>query len=123
MKPAKIVRLVREFARKRYPDVQVHAEHALEPYRGHTTGPLADAIRRSMKFGFGREPVFVREGGSIGAVVSMERVLRAPVHFLGLSLPEHGYHAPNECFDWRQAEGGIASFAKYFDEVASLSAR
>ena len=123
MKPAKIVRLVREFARKRYPDVQVHAEHALEPYRGHTTGPLADAIRRAMKFGFGREPVFVREGGSIGAVVSMERVLRAPVHFLGLSLPEHGYHAPNECFDWRQAEGGIASFAKYFDEVARLGAR
>jgi acetylornithine deacetylase/succinyl-diaminopimelate desuccinylase-like protein len=120
MKPARIVRLVRDFARARYPDVEVHAEHALEPYRGHTTGPLADAIRRAIAFGFGREPVFVREGGSIGAVVSMERVLRAPVHFLGLSLPEHGYHAPNECFDWRQAEGGIASFAKYFEEVARL---
>jgi acetylornithine deacetylase/succinyl-diaminopimelate desuccinylase-like protein len=120
MKPSKIVRLVRDFARRRYPDVEVRAEHALEPYRGHTTGPHADAIRRAMRFGFGREPVFVREGGSIGAVVSMERVLRAPVHFLGLSLPEHGYHAPNECFDWRQAEGGIQSFAKLFEEVSRI---
>ena len=36
----------------------------------------------------------MREGGSIGAVLSMEKVLKAPVFFLGLSLPEHGYHAP-----------------------------
>jgi acetylornithine deacetylase/succinyl-diaminopimelate desuccinylase-like protein len=121
MRPAKVVALVREFARKRYPDVEVRAEHALEPYRGHTTGAHADAIRRAMRFGFGKEPVFVREGGSIGAVVSMERVLKAPVHFLGLSLPEHGYHAPNESFDWRQAEGGIASFARYFEEVSRLA--
>jgi acetylornithine deacetylase/succinyl-diaminopimelate desuccinylase-like protein len=120
MKPAKIVKLVRDFAKKRYPDVEVHAEHALEPYRGHTTGAHADAIRSAMKFGFGKEPVFVREGGSIGAVVSIERVLKVPVYFLGLSLPEHGYHAPNENFDWQQAEGGIASFARYFEEVSRL---
>ena len=24
----------------------------------------------------------------------------------------------DECFDWRQAEGGIAAFAKYFETVA-----
>jgi len=73
-----------------------------------------------MKFGFKREPVFFREGGSIGAVVTMEKVLKCPVIFLGLSLPEHGYHAPNENFDWEQASGGMASFARYFAEVASL---
>ena len=39
----------------------------------------------------------------------MERILGAPVVFLGLSLPEHGYHAPNEFFDWEQAAGGIAA--------------
>ena len=51
---------------------------------------------------------------------SMEKVLKCPVLFLGLSLPEHGYHAPNENFDWDQASGGIAAFAKYFTEVAAL---
>lgn len=120
MQPAKIVRLVRDFAKSRIPDVEVRAEHALAPYRGRTTGPHADAIRAAMRFGFGREPVFVREGGSIGAVLSMEKVLRAPVYFLGLSLPEHGYHAPNENFDWRQAEGGMVAFASYFEQVARL---
>jgi acetylornithine deacetylase/succinyl-diaminopimelate desuccinylase-like protein len=119
MTPARIVRLVREFVRRRNPDVVVAPEHGLEPYRGRTTGPHVDAIRTAMRFAFGRDPVLVREGGSIGAVVSMERVLRAPVQFLGLSLPEHGYHAPNECFDWRQARGGILAFAKYLEQVAA----
>ncbi len=62
----------------------------------------------------------MREGGSIGAVISMERYLKSPVLFLGLSLPEHGYHAPNENFDWQQASGGMVAFAKYFEEVAAL---
>ena len=50
----------------------------------------------------------------------MEQVLKCPVIFLGLSLPEHGYHAPNENFDWEQASGGMAAFTRYFGEVASL---
>jgi acetylornithine deacetylase/succinyl-diaminopimelate desuccinylase-like protein len=120
MQPERIVRLVRDFARARCPDVVVEAEHALAPFRGHTTGPHADAIRDAMRFAFGRAPVFVREGGSIGAVVSMERVLGAPVHFLGLSLPEHGYHAPNENFDWQQASGGIVAFAKYVEAAGRI---
>ena len=37
---------------------------------------------------------------------------------MGLSLPDHGYHAPNENFDWGQAGGGIVAFAKLFEEVA-----
>ncbi|WP_289271486.1 hypothetical protein [Nitrospira tepida] len=36
----------------------------------------------------------------------MEKAWKAPILFLGLSLPEHGYNAPNERFDWRQASGG-----------------
>jgi hypothetical protein len=69
----------------------------------------------------GREPVFIREGGSIGAVISMEKVMKCPVMFLGLSLPEHGYHAPNENFDWQQAGGGMVAFARYFENVAHLA--
>jgi acetylornithine deacetylase/succinyl-diaminopimelate desuccinylase-like protein len=120
MNPKKIVKVVTDFVRKKNPDVKVSAEHALPAYEGKTTGPYADAVRGAMKFGFGKEPVFVREGGSIGAVLSMEKVLRTPVFFLGLSLPEHGYHAPNENFDWAQAEGGMAVFADYFRRLAAM---
>jgi acetylornithine deacetylase/succinyl-diaminopimelate desuccinylase-like protein len=118
--PNRILKLIKSFVKKHNPDVKVLAEAAIYPYKAPTTGPLADAVRSAMKFAFGREPVFVREGGSIGAVVSMENVLRCPVLFLGLSLPEHGYHAPNENYDWQQAAGGMAAFAKYFETVAAL---
>ena len=118
--PKKIVRLVKEFVKKRNPDVKVTVENSMFPYLAPTTGPLAEAVKDAMKFAFGREPVFVREGGSIGAVNSMEKVLKCPVMFLGLSLPEHGYHAPNENYDWQQASGGMVAFARYFENVAAL---
>jgi hypothetical protein len=50
-----------------------------------------------MRHGFSKTPAFVRSGGSDGAIVLLtDQYLKAPIMFLGLSLPEHGYHAPNE---------------------------
>ena len=118
--PRKIQKLVREFVKQRNPDVKIEIENQMWPYKAPTQGKLPDAVRDAMKFAFGREPVFVREGGSIGAVVSMEKVLQSPVMFLGLSLPEHGYHAPNENYDWQQAAGGMIAFVKYFQNLATL---
>lgn len=119
-RPARIARLVKAFVKKQNPDVVVSATQQLEPFLGPCTGPYADAARTAMKSAFGREPAFVREGGSIGAVVTMQKALKAPIVFLGLSLPEHGYHAPNENFDWQQASGGMAMFVRYFEAVAGL---
>jgi acetylornithine deacetylase/succinyl-diaminopimelate desuccinylase-like protein len=65
-----------------------------------------------VSFAFGREPAFVRDGGTIGAVTTMQDVLRCPVGFLDLSMPDHGYHAPNENFEWAQAAAGMAAFAR-----------
>lgn len=118
-KPDRILRLIRQFVKERNPDVKFKIEKSMLPYKAPTEGPLAETVKRSMKFAFGKEPVFVREGGSIGAVATMEQVFRCPITFMGLSLPEHGYHAPNENYDWKQASGGIAMFAKYFEEIAS----
>jgi acetylornithine deacetylase/succinyl-diaminopimelate desuccinylase-like protein len=116
----KILKLVRKFIKERNPDVQFLPESVLNPYLGPYTGPHADAARDAMKAAFGKKPAFVREGGSIGAVVTMKQYLKAPIVFLGLSLPEHGYHAPNENFDWEQASGGMKMFAKYFETLARL---
>jgi acetylornithine deacetylase/succinyl-diaminopimelate desuccinylase-like protein len=118
MTPARTLERIRTFIAERFPNVEIVAEAGLDPFKGHASGPLADAVRAAYRFGFGADAVFTREGGSIGAVPTMERVLGAPVVFLGLSLPEHGYHAPNEFFDWGQVEGGIAAFAHYFAQIA-----
>lgn len=118
--PEKIAGLIIAFVKERNPDVKVESKERMQPFTSPIEGPLPDAVRQAMKFAFGKEPVFVREGGSIGAVNSMEKVLRCPVMFLGLSLPEHGYHAPNENYDWQQASGGMIAIAKYLELVAHL---
>ncbi len=117
----KVFRLIRDFVRLKNPDVKCEYKSALEPYLGEFEGPYADAASEAMRFAFKRQPAFTREGGSIGAVVTMKKHLKAPVVFLGLSLPEHGYHAKNENFDWQMARGGIKMFVRYLDEISRLS--
>jgi acetylornithine deacetylase/succinyl-diaminopimelate desuccinylase-like protein len=118
--PDKVFRFAKSFIKERNPDVEIIAESFLRPYLGPRTGPYAEAARSAMRSAFGRDPAFVREGGSIGAVVTMQKYLKAPIVFLGLSLPEHGYHAPNEHFDWEQASGGMKMFTKYFEIISRV---
>jgi acetylornithine deacetylase/succinyl-diaminopimelate desuccinylase-like protein len=119
-RPEKIAKLVKDYVKQLNPDVKVEVIQKLEPFEGSFTGPYPDAARAAMKFAFGKEPAFTREGGSIGAIVTMDKYLKAPFTFLGLSLPEHGYHAKNENYDWSQTAGGIKMFVKYFEEIAKL---
>lgn len=109
---------LQEFVRALDPDVEVELSGYLQPYRGPSDGRVHEAIVAGMTEATGREPVTVREGGSIGAVPILSDELGVPVHFLPLSLPEHGYHAPNERFDWKQAKVGITSFSRVFERLA-----
>jgi acetylornithine deacetylase/succinyl-diaminopimelate desuccinylase-like protein len=120
-KPAKIFQLIKRFMKKQLPDAVVTHEASLEPYLAPLGGPHNAAAAEAMRETFGREPGFSREGGSIGAVLTMRRLLKAPVTFMGLSLPEHGYHAINENYDWGQAGGGMEMFCRYFDKVAQMA--
>ena len=115
--PAKVFRLIKAFIKKQLPDAQVEHEASLAPYLAPLGGPYNAAAVRAMRDTFGKEPGFTREGGSIGAVLTMRKLLKAPVIFMGLSLPEHGYHAINENYDWGQASGGMEMFCRYFHEV------
>ena len=71
--------------------------------------------------------VRVRQGAGLRARGRLDRRRRHDgegpegAHLLPRPLPpEHGYHAPNENYDWEQAEGGMVAFAKYFAEVAAM---
>ena len=119
----KVGRLVKAFVKKKAPDVTVEVGSNAAAYKGVTTGPYVDAAKRAVRFAFGKDPVFVRQGGTIGAVLSMEQILKVPIVFMGLSRPDHGYHAPNENFDWGQAGGGMVAFAKLFEEMAAIPTR
>lgn len=119
-KPEKAFALLKKYVAKLNPNVKVEREGMLHPFKGNFEGPYVDCVKRAAKAGFGKEPAFIREGGSIGAVVTMQKAWKVPILFLGLSLPEHGYHAPNEYFDWGQASGGMKAFAHYFAELAKM---
>ena len=119
-KPAKIFKLIKQFIKGRCPDAVVTHEASLEPYLAPLGGVQNAAAAAAMRETFGKEPAFTREGGSIGAVLTMRRLLKVPITFMGLSLPEHGYHAVNENYDWTQASGGIEMFCRYFHKIADL---
>jgi acetylornithine deacetylase/succinyl-diaminopimelate desuccinylase-like protein len=117
--PRRVEALVAAFARRHNPDVVVEVTPGGSPaVRSETTGPLATAVKEAVAFAFGREPSFIRDGGTIGTVHTMQDVLACPVGFLDLSLPDHGYHAPNENFEWGQARGGMAAFARLVEQWA-----
>lgn len=116
--PHTIGRQLTQFVRALDPAIEVEVSGFLEPYQGPTDGRVHEAIVRAFTDVTGRAPVNVREGGSIGAVPVLADLLGVPVHFLPLSLPEHGYHAPNERFDWKQAKVGITAFAKVFEQLS-----
>jgi acetylornithine deacetylase/succinyl-diaminopimelate desuccinylase-like protein len=118
--PKEVYKLVSAFIRSKNADVKTQFISALEPYIGEFEGKYADAAIEAVQFAFGKKPAFTREGGSIGAIVTMKKHLQAPVNFLGLSLPEHGYHAKNENFDWGMASGGMKMFVSYFDKISKL---
>ena len=121
--PQKIFSRLKAFLKKHNPDIRLECDGRLEPFQGVTDGPYAEALRNAVQAGFGKTPSLIREGGSIGAVSFMQRAWNVPILFMGLSLPEHGYHAPNEFFDWGQASGGMRAFVEYFSRVARIPFR
>jgi len=82
--------------------------------------PACEAMNRAADRVLGKRLAITRGGGSIPAVATMAEQLGAPVLLMGLSLPEHGYHAPNEFFDWQQARRGVELYASWFEELARL---
>jgi acetylornithine deacetylase/succinyl-diaminopimelate desuccinylase-like protein len=118
--PEKAFALLKKYVSKINPSVKVEPDGMLHPFKGSFKGPYVDCVKRASMAAFGKEPAFIREGGSIGAMVTMQKAWKVPILFLGLSLPEHGYHAPNEYFDWGQASGGMKAFSHYFAELAKM---
>ena len=75
------------------------------------TGDIVQAASSALTAGFGRDPVFIREGGSIPVVETFSRELNVPVLLMGLGLNTDGAHSPNERFKITNFINGIKSSA------------
>lgn len=58
--------------------------------------PVLQTAAAALEAEFGREVVFLREGGSIPVVALFNAVLNIPVVMIGSVLPDDNVHAPNE---------------------------
>jgi acetylornithine deacetylase/succinyl-diaminopimelate desuccinylase-like protein len=80
-----------------------------------------DAASRSIKKGFGKEPVFIRDGYTIGIVNDFKQVLGIEdILLLGWGSPDDGAHSPNEKFSVDDLLNGIRSAAALMFELKKI---
>lgn len=86
--------------------------------------PALQSVTRALGRAFAEDPdgeprriLYTREGGS-GPEADLQEVLAAPVVFLGVSLPEDGWHAPNEKVDIAGLLKGAEAAAYLWEDLA-----
>ncbi|MFZ1073856.1 MAG: dipeptidase [Verrucomicrobiia bacterium] len=97
--------------------LEIEAGHGAEAYLVSPTSAQAQAALRALREAFHREPVLLREGGSIPIVNDFKKVLGADTLLLGLGLPEDNAHSPNEKFDLDCFENGQRMSALLWQEL------
>jgi succinyl-diaminopimelate desuccinylase len=82
--------------------------------------PYLQAAGRAVETGFGKRPVFIREGGSIPIVNRFARELKADVLLLGWGQNDDNLHSPNEKFSLADFHRGIRASAALWQELAAI---
>jgi len=81
--------------------------------------PYIQAATRALELGFGRPPVYIREGGSIPIVNTFFERLGADSLLLGWGLDDDNAHGPNEKFSLADFHRGIRASAYLWQEFAA----
>jgi acetylornithine deacetylase/succinyl-diaminopimelate desuccinylase-like protein len=99
-------------------EVKVTRMHGGKPWMTDFDNKFVQAAGRAIEKGFGKTPVFNREGGSIPVVATFSEILGLPSVLFGVGLPDENAHAPNEKLDLGNFHGGIIASAFLYDEIA-----
>lgn len=81
--------------------------------------PYVAAAARAIEQGFGRAPVYMREGGSIPVVSTFRQRLGVDTLLLGWGLDDDNTHSPNEKFNLADFHRGIRTSAHLWKELAA----
>ncbi len=118
--PDKIATLVADHIRSiapNYVDVQVEWMHGAEPYVCPIDLPVYKAAEQAYQQVYGKRPLPVRSGGSIGVVPVFERVLGVKSILMGFGLESDAIHSPNESFMTSQFEKGIRTIVAFYEAL------
>jgi acetylornithine deacetylase/succinyl-diaminopimelate desuccinylase-like protein len=83
--------------------------------------PFVAAAASAIERGFGRAPVFIREGGSIPIVTAFRRTLGIDTLLLGWGLDDDNTHSPNEKFCLADFHRGIRASTHLWNELAAVA--
>ena len=102
-------------------EVKVTRMHGGKPWITDYDNPFVQAAGRAIEQGFGKTPVFCREGGSIPVVSTFQEELQVPAVLFGIGLPDENAHAPNEKLDLSNFFNGVIASAFLYDEISKIS--
>ncbi|HEY2762166.1 MAG TPA: dipeptidase [Pirellulales bacterium] len=85
--------------------------------------PYMAAASKAIEHGFGKAPVFIREGGSIPVVSDFHQQLGVDTLLLGWGLDDDNTHSPNEKFCLADFHRGIKASAALWAELAKIKAK
>ncbi|MDB4441603.1 M20/M25/M40 family metallo-hydrolase, partial [Akkermansiaceae bacterium] len=121
--PAKIQQQVEEHLRKHKPKgvtIEIHNGHSGKAYHNDPHSKFGKAAQAALTTAFGRDPVLIREGGSIPIIQDMKEILEADSLMLGLALPDCQIHAPNENYSVENFKKGIEMSCELLKELSKL---
>ncbi len=120
--PDEIARLIKDYLIEIAPPtvtVEVRALHGGDGAIIDRDGPAVKAAFRAYAEVFGKEPIFIREGGSIPVVATFKKVLGLETVLMGFGLPDDRLHSPNEKFHLPNFYRGIETVIHFMRFLAA----
>ena len=123
--PQKVADLFEVYLKKIAPktvEMKLTRMHGGKPWMTEFDNKYVRAAGRAIELGFGKAPVFNREGGSIPVVSTFQEELGLPSVLFGIGLPDENAHAPDEKLDLGNFHNGIIASAYLYREIANIGA-
>jgi succinyl-diaminopimelate desuccinylase len=124
--PSKITKSLKGFVEDRLPpgiEMELIDHHGAPGVVVELDSPYMRAAAKAIEAGFGREPVYIREGGSIPIVTTFSQELKADVLLLGWGQNDDNTHSPNEKFSLEDYHRGTLASAQLWRELANVRPR
>jgi succinyl-diaminopimelate desuccinylase len=122
--PARITTTLRSFLEARLPpgiEMELIDHHGAPGVVIPLESPYIRAASAAIEAGFGRAPVFIREGGSIPIVTTFAQELHADVLLLGWGQNDDNTHSPNEKFSLDDYYRGTLASAHLWQQLANVT--
>src|SRR5262245_24970344 len=122
--PERIAAAVKQFLLNHCPpgiELEISIAHGAPGVVVPLDSPYVARAQKAIEQGFGKKPVFMREGGSIPIVTNFKQQLGVDTLLLGWGLDDDNTHSPNEKFSLADFHRGIKASAHLWNELGNVT--